>query len=102
MSGTGSSHRAGRLSDGGRRVLLYRVYALLPAQEVFKWATRNAAEAFGIDAGGIAKGKLADAILVDLSKACMQPCHNHISNFVYSADAPVISYVICDGKVIYP
>lgn len=75
--------------------------SLLPAAEVFRWATRNGAEAFGIDAGEIAKGKLADAVLVDLGRSSMQPCHNLISNYVYSADTSVIRCVLCDGQVIY-
>ncbi len=74
---------------------------LLPAKQVFDWATRCGAEAFGIDAGIIAEGKLADGILVDLENVKMQPCHNLISNFVYSADSSCIAGVLCDGKLIY-
>lgn len=72
----------------------------LPANEVFKWATENGAAAFGIDAGVIAEGKLADCLLIDMNDIRMQPCYNLISNFVYSADSACISTVICDGKVI--
>ena len=74
---------------------------LLPATQVLEWATVRGAEAFGIDAGIIAEGKLADCILVDLDNVKMQPCHNLISNFVYSADSSCIAGVLCDGKVIY-
>lgn len=73
---------------------------LLPAKQVFEWATKNGAEAFGIDAGEIKEGKLADAILVDMGNILMQPCHNLISNLVYSADSSCISNVICDGKIL--
>ena len=72
----------------------------LPAPEVFKWATQNGAEAFGIDAGVIAEGKIADCLLIDLTDVRMQPCYNLVSNFVYSADTSCISTVICDGRVI--
>lgn len=75
--------------------------SLLPAGEVLRWATRNGAEAFGIDAGEIAVGKFADAVLVSLEPARMQPCHNLVSNFVYSADSSVLRYVLCDGRVIF-
>ena len=75
--------------------------SLLSATEVFRWASRNGAEAFGLDAGEIACGKLADAILVDLGRSSMQPCHNLVSNFVYSADSSVIRHVICDGQLVY-
>jgi len=73
---------------------------LLPAEEIFRWATRCGAEAFGIDAGVIAEGKLADCMLIDLSDIRMQPCHHLVSNIVYSADSRCIKHVLCDGKVI--
>lgn len=74
--------------------------SLLSAQEVFRMATANGAQAFGIDAGEIANGKLADALLLDLDNPRMQPCHNLISNVVYAADSSVIKNVICNGKII--
>ncbi|MBO4671700.1 MAG: amidohydrolase [Bacteroidales bacterium] len=74
--------------------------ALLSAAQVLRWATRNGAEAFGYDAGEIASGKLADAVLVDLSNPKMTPCHNLVSNWVYSADSSCIKYVICNGKIL--
>lgn len=74
--------------------------SLLPAEEVFRWASRSGAEAFGIDAGVIAEGKLADCLLIDLSDIRMQPCYHLVSNFVYSADSRCIKHVICDGKEI--
>lgn len=73
---------------------------VLPAQQVFEWATRNGAEAFGIDAGVIEVGKLADAILVRLDDPKMTPNHNLISNWVYAADTSCIDTVICDGRII--
>jgi len=73
---------------------------LLPAGMVFQWATKNGADAFGIDAGVIAEGKVADAILVDLADVRMKPCHNIVSNFVYSADSVCVRKVICNGKII--
>jgi len=73
---------------------------LLPASEVFRWATVNGAEAFGLDAGVIAEGKIADALLVDVNNVKMQPLNNLVSNWVYSADSSCIKYVICDGKIV--
>jgi len=72
----------------------------LPAEQILDWATRAGAEAFGIDAGVIAEGKLADAILIDMNNVKMQPCHHLISNWVYGADSSCVDTVICDGKVI--
>ncbi len=73
---------------------------LLPAEMVFEWATRNGAEAFGIDAGVIAEGKVADCILVDLSDPRMTPNHHLVSNWVYAASSGCIRTVICDGKIV--
>lgn len=74
--------------------------SLLPADLVFRWATRNGAEAFGYDAGEISEGKLADAVIIDLSNPKMTPCHNLVSNWVYSADSSCIKYVLCNGKIV--
>lgn len=74
---------------------------LLKTDELLKWATVNGAEAFGIDGGVIAEGKLADCILVDMDNVRMKPCNSLASNWIYSADSSVVSKVLCDGKVIY-
>ncbi len=72
----------------------------IPAKTVFEWATKSSANAFGIDAGEIAVGKLADALLVDLNDERFVPNHNLISNWVYSADRHCIRDVICNGKFL--
>lgn len=74
---------------------------LLPASEILKWATVNGARAFGIDAGVIAPGKLADFVLVDTDDPKMKPMHNLVSNWVYAVDSRCICYTFCDGKEIY-
>ena len=74
---------------------------LAPAEEVFRWATLNGAEAFGIDAGKIEKGRLADAVLLDLSSPRMNPCHSLVSNVVYSADSSCIKAVLCGGRIVF-
>ena len=72
----------------------------MPAQEALDIATRNGAEAFGIDAGVIAEGKLADAILIRLDDERMQPLHHLVSNWVYAAGSSCVDTVICDGRVL--
>ena len=72
----------------------------MPAQEALEMATCNGAGAFGIDAGRIEAGKLADAILVDLSDERMQPCHHLVSNWVYAAGSDCIDTVICNGRIL--
>lgn len=74
--------------------------AAMPAEEAFAIATRNGAEAFGIDAGVIAVGKLADALLVRLDDERMLPCHHLLSNWVYAAGSSCIDTVICNGRIL--
>ena len=74
--------------------------SLLPAEEVFRWATRNGAEFFGIDAGRIAVGAQADAVLLDLSNPKLQPGHNLISDWVYSADTSCVRHTLCGGRIL--
>ena len=74
--------------------------SLLPAGEVFRWATKNGADFFGIDAGEIAVGKQADAVLIDLGVPQMQPCHHLISNWVYAANSGCIRYTLCAGRIL--
>lgn len=72
---------------------------VLSARETLKMATRNGAEAFGIHAGRIAEGFLADALLLNLEAPCFAT-GNVLSNFVYAANSNVIDTVLCDGKIL--
>ena len=67
---------------------------------VWDMATRGGAEAFGIDAGAIAGGKLADCMLLDASSTFLVPGFNRASDFVYAADSSCVDTVICDGSVL--
>jgi 5-methylthioadenosine/S-adenosylhomocysteine deaminase len=70
------------------------------AKEIFACATKNGAEAFGLDAGEIKEGKLADLLLIDLDHPMMVADHDLISNMVYSADSSCVDTVICDGNIL--
>ena len=72
----------------------------LPAGDALHMATRAGALAYGIDAGVIAEGTLADALLVRLDDVCMSPLFNLTSNWVYAANSGLIDSVICDGKFL--
>lgn len=72
----------------------------LPAADVLQLATRNGALAFGIDAGVIQEGTLADALLVRLNEPSMSPLFNLISNWVYAANSSIIDSVICNGRFL--
>lgn len=71
-----------------------------PAAEILQAATEAGAAAFGLDAGVIAEGKMADAMLLDLDHCLLVPDHNFVSNLVYSADSSCIDTVICGGRVL--
>ena len=71
-----------------------------PANLIFDCATRKGAEAFGLHAGVIEEGRLADAVLVDLYRPFMVPNHHLISNMVYAADTSCVDTVICDGRIL--
>jgi len=71
-----------------------------PASDVLAMATAGSAKAFGIDAGAVQEGKLADLILVDLRRPEMVPNHNLTSNLVYSASGSCVDTTICNGKIL--
>ena len=70
------------------------------ADRIFRTATRGGAAAFGIDAGEIAEGRLADAMLIDLDHHLMVGDYNLKANLVYSADSSVVRTVICNGRIL--
>ena len=72
---------------------------ILPAATAWEMATTCAAAAFGIDCG-IAEGKIADCMLVDLEHHTMVPNYHIVSNLVYSADPSCIDTVICNGRIL--
>ncbi len=101
--GASSNNNLDMLEEMKLAALLAKCYAdpeAGAATDVFKMATQWGAEAFGLDAGVIAEGKLADALLVDLDNEKMVPNYNLVSNIVYSADSSCIDTVICNGKVV--
>jgi 5-methylthioadenosine/S-adenosylhomocysteine deaminase len=72
----------------------------LTANEVFSMATTNGAKSYGLHAGKIEEGYLADCILVDLRNERLVPSWNLIYNMVYSADSACIDTVICNGNIL--
>ncbi len=71
----------------------------LPADEAFRMATTEAADAFGIKAG-IKTGCAADFMLVKTNDIFLSPGHNLISDIVYAADRSCIDTVACNGKIL--
>ncbi len=70
------------------------------ATDALRMATENASKAFGIKAGKVEVGWLADLVLLDLKKSPMTPCHDLVANLVYSASSECVDTVIVDGKIV--
>lgn len=72
----------------------------MPAEDVLRMATINAARALGLDSeiGSIEVGKSADITVVDLSTIENQPVYNPVSQLVYSAGRENVSNVWVAGN----
>ena len=74
----------------------------MPAFEVLKMATVNGARVMGLkDADVLRVNKLADIIMIDLSKPNMQPINNIITNLVYAGSKDNIKLTMINGKILY-
>ena len=76
--------------------------ASMEAEKVLRMATVNGAAAMRLtDADVLAKGKLADLILIDLQKPNMQPIHNIEKNIVYSGSKQNVKLTMIGGRILY-
>lgn len=76
--------------------------ASLDTMEVLRMATVNGAKALHLNkADVLAKGKLADIIMIDLHKPNMQPIHNIAKNIVYSGSKTNVKMTMVNGKIVY-
>jgi 5-methylthioadenosine/S-adenosylhomocysteine deaminase len=66
-------------------------------KDIFNTATLNGAKSYGINAGEIKEGKLADFVLYNLNHYLLLPNYNLLSNLVYSAQNDCITDVFCNG-----
>lgn len=75
---------------------------VMPAYEVLKAATVNAAKAIGRqgELGIVAEGAAADVILVDLQRPHLQPCHDIVSTLVYCGKASDVDTVFVAGRML--
>lgn len=86
----------------GLQKLILKDPVSIPAFEVLKMATVNGAKAMMLDDGDTLEvGKLADIIMIDLSRPSMQPINNIINNLVYSGEKDVIKMAMVNGEVLY-
>lgn len=72
------------------------------AQRVLRMATVHGAKAMRLNrADVLAKGKLADIIMLDLHQPNMQPIHNIPKNIVYSGSKLNVCMTMINGKILY-
>ncbi len=73
--------------------------AITPA-DVFRAATEGGARACRVDAGTLDPGRLADIVIVDLSRPHLRPIHDILQTLVFCARADDVRDVIVDGQVV--
>ena len=76
--------------------------ASISAFDVLKMATVNGAHAmFMPKTDSLVVNKLADIIMIDLSKPNMQPLNNIITNLVYAGSKDNVMLTMINGKILY-
>ncbi len=74
----------------------------ITAAEAFEIATKNGAIAQGREkCGEIKVGFDADLVVLDLDKPHLMPCHNLMSNIVYSARGSDVWMTMVRGNILY-
>jgi 5-methylthioadenosine/S-adenosylhomocysteine deaminase len=63
-------------------------------------ATRNGARAFGLDAGALAPGKLADLVLLRRDAAAFTPLNDAVSQLVFCENGSDVDTVIVNGEIV--
>ena len=86
----------------GLQKLILKDPVSIPAFEVLKMATVNGAKAMNLSDGDVLDvNKLADIIMIDLSRPSMQPINNIINNIVYAGEKDVVKMTMINGRVLY-
>lgn len=77
--------------------------AVMPARQAFELATINGACAQGREGqcGALIPGADADLILIDFTAPHLRPCHDPISNLVYSARGSDVKLTMVKGRTLY-
>jgi 5-methylthioadenosine/S-adenosylhomocysteine deaminase len=104
--GTASNNNMDMFEEMKLTALLQKVDTMdptvLPAEEVFKMATVNGANALGLDdsIGSLDVGKKADIALINIKTPQFTPFTNPISHMVYSTNGGNVDTVICNGEIL--
>ena len=72
-----------------------------PALSVLKMATVNGAKAQGRMGGQIKEGYDADLVLLDFDNPRQIPCHDFVTNLVYSTSGRDVVMTMCQGRILY-
>lgn len=76
--------------------------SVVDADEVLKMACVGGARVMGLDyCDGIAVGKKADLIVIDLHRPNMRPINNITKNVVYAGSKENVRLTMINGKVLY-
>jgi 5-methylthioadenosine/S-adenosylhomocysteine deaminase len=70
-----------------------------PAQAL-AMATRNGARAFGLEAGVLAPGKLADIVLLRRDRPAFTPLNDVIAQLVFCENGSGVDSVIVNGEIV--
>jgi len=101
-----ASNDGQNMFDAARLVALIHNHAgsdfnrwVSPAQAL-AMATRNGARAFGLDAGELAAGKLADIVLLRRDTPTYRPLNDVVNQIVFCENGSNVDTVIVDGVVV--
>jgi 5-methylthioadenosine/S-adenosylhomocysteine deaminase len=68
--------------------------------EALAMATRNGARAFGLDAGVLAPGKLADIVLLRRDTPAFTPLNDVMSQLVFCENGSSVDTVVVNGEIV--
>jgi 5-methylthioadenosine/S-adenosylhomocysteine deaminase len=72
----------------------------IPPRQALTMATRNGADAFGLDAGVLAPGKLADVILLRRDTTAFTPLNDVIGQLAFCENGSSVDTVIVNGEIV--
>ncbi|ABR56141.1 amidohydrolase [Methanococcus aeolicus Nankai-3] len=101
--GCGSNNNLNLFEEIKMASLIHKGNSLNPtvvsASQSFEFATKNGANALGLNAGELVEGALADVVIIDINKPYLIPNENIYSHLVYSFNG-VVDMVIIDGEIV--
>ncbi len=106
VDGAGSNNSQDMIESLKMAALLQKVghedAAVIDAQTVLDWATRDAAIVMGMSdkIGSLETGKKADMFVLSRNSAKIVPAHDPVSTLVYSSGQENVSLTMVDGHIL--